>query len=199
MWVTRQELKNFLYVCYKANQSTAQAFHKTLDIQSLSYVNILIFYYNNALLKSYKKYLEVLAEVEANEMDFTGVNLIIFLSQLEYQLKLQRDVDINTIGSIIRRLFFEKICIRALLDEISSGKLYRNVAADNVDLYPLYVELMVEHDLREDLKQKNFAIFEGECYGYYALSVAMIKCHNLMAIMMTVMKRIKMKLKLMIL
>jgi hypothetical protein len=169
------KLREFLLYCYKADNAFAEGLSFDLDEQYLLYIKTLIVYYNDALLPTYVDFWEALAEVESGEMNITGVNLSVFLSHLEYQMKLQRDLEVGNRASLLRTLFIGKTCMKVFLVEISYDDMYSKVTEENVAKYPAYVELVCRKDLRDDLNHAVFAIFELLCYEYYAAAVTMIK------------------------
>ena len=169
------KLRNFLFINYNASNSYAEGIWNNIDEQTVLYNTTLVRYYNRVLLKLYKNYWQALAAVESGEMKLTGVNLSIFINQLEYNLKLKRDIDSKDSESEMRKLFLNRTCMQALLTEINDEDMYKSVNEKNVILYPAYVELIYKHGCRDDLYHIFFQVFENACYDYYATSVAMMK------------------------
>lgn len=48
------KFRELLFICYNAKNSLSEGLSKNMDQQSLSYIDTLLNYYNNALLPTYK-------------------------------------------------------------------------------------------------------------------------------------------------
>lgn len=172
------KLWTFLHSCQRANHRNAMGLSMDLNEEEISYIKTFIVYFIFVLLKSYKNYWIELSKLEHGDKVMGGGSLLVFLGNLELEIKDKRDIEIMRENSIFQRRFYENTCMKALYTDVDKGNLYSQMNHLNAIYYPRYAVAAAIYDSRYDFKLAFLKLFETLCYNFYAKAVAMMKCMN---------------------